>query len=197
MNKINSNLIIVISSPSGAGKTSVCKKLLDHDNYLGLSISDTTRPARDNEINGVDYNFIEEKEFKEKIENNAYIEYAKVFGNYYGSLCQNIIDHSESNKDILFDIDWQGASQLKNSSFLNIVTIFIVPPSKDTIYERLKLRAQTSGDDLNAINNRMKQYETEMSHKNDYDHIVINDNLDACVKEIEKIINYHRNNLVD
>ncbi len=197
MNKKNSNLIIVISSPSGAGKTSVCKKLLDQDHYLGLSVSDTTRPARDNETDGVDYNFIEEKDFKVKIKNNAYIEYAKVFGNYYGSLCQNIIDHSECNKDILFDIDWQGAVQLKNSSFLNIITIFIVPPSKDIVYERLKLRAKTSGDDLNAINKRMKQYETEMSHRNDYDYIVINDSLDTCVKEIKKIINYHRNNLMN
>ena len=191
--KVNNNrLIIVISSPSGAGKTSVCNNLIKRDMSIGLSISDTTRPARDNEVNGIDYNFIQESEFKKRIANKSYIEHAYVFGNYYGSLAKNINDHFENNKDILFDIDWQGALQLRKSSYSNIISIFIIPPSKDIIYERLRKRAIASGDDLDTINSRMKEYETDMSHKDDYDYVVINYKLDSCVDEIERIINKHR-----
>ncbi len=189
-------IIIVISSPSGAGKTSVCHKLIERDKSIALSISDTTRPARDNEEDGVDYNFIEEEEFKKRIKNNSYIEYANVFGNFYGSQYKNITNHFKNGRDVLFDIDWQGARQLKNSSFSNIVSIFIIPPSKDTIYKRLKLRAKTSGDDEKAIDKRMSKYETEMSHKNDYDYIVTNEKLVTCVKEIESIINSIRKNSI-
>ena len=190
-------IIIVISSPSGAGKTSVCRKLIERDKSIGLSISDTTRPPRDNEIDGVDYNFINEEEFKNNITNKSYIEYANVFGNFYGSRYQNIDNHFNKGRDILFDIDWQGAKQLKNSSFKNIVSTFIIPPSKDVIYQRLKSRAVTSGDNEQAIESRMNKYETEMRHKNDYDHVVINDKLETCVDEIETIIKNKRKNLFD
>ena len=193
----NKRIIIVISSPSGAGKTSACHKLIERDKSIALSISDTTRLPRDNEIDGVDYNFINEDEFKSRIKNKSYIEYANVFGNFYGSKYKNIINHFKNGSDVLFDIDWQGAKQLKNSSFKNIVSIFIVPPSKDAIYKRLKSRAVTSGDNENAIENRMNKYETEMRHKNDYDHVVINDKLETCVDELEKIINYKRISLID
>ena len=196
--KVNQNnrLIIVISSPSGAGKTSVCQKLTSRDKDIGLSISDTTRRARDNEVDGIDYNFIDESEFRQRIKNEVYIEHANVFGNFYGSLLSNITNNFKKNKDVLFDIDWQGASQLKKSSFSNIVSIFIIPPSKDSIYKRLKSRSKKSGDDNTAIDNRMKKYETEMSHKEDYDYIVINDDLETCVKEIENIIIKNRKNLI-
>ena len=192
--KVNQNnrLIIVISSPSGAGKTSVCQKLTSRDK----DISDTTRRARDNEVDGIDYNFIDESEFRQRIKNELYIEHANVFGNFYGSLLSNITNNFKKNKDVLFDIDWQGASQLKKSSFSNIVSIFIIPPSKDSIYKRLKSRSKKSGDDNTAIDNRMKKYETEMSHKEDYDYIVINDDLETCVKEIENIIIKNRKNLI-
>ena len=189
MTTINSNnLIIVISSPSGAGKTSVCHRLLERDDQLGLSISDTTRSARDNEIDGKDYNFISKDEFKRRIRENAYIEFATVFGNFYGSLYSNIEEHFSNGRDILFDIDWQGATQLKKSSYSNIISIFIIPPSKDTIFERLTSRSKRSGDNKESIENRMKEYETEMSHKDEYDYVVINNKLDACVTEIEQII---------
>ena len=193
----NKRIIIVISSPSGAGKTSACHKLIERDKSIALSISDTTRSPRDNEIDGVDYNFINEDEFKSRIKNKSYIEHANVFGNFYGSQYKNIINHFKNGSDVLFDIDWQGAKQLKNSSFKNIVSIFIVPPSKDAIYKRLKSRAVTSGDNEKAIENRMNKYETEMRHKNDYDHVVINDKLEACVDELEKIINNKRSSLID
>ena len=193
--KHNKKLIIVISSPSGAGKTSVCKKLVEKDKSMVLSVSDTTRPARDNEVNGLDYNFIEKSEFENRIKDNSYIEYANVFGNYYGSQYKNITDNFKNNKDILFDIDWQGADQLKKSNYSNIISIFIIPPSKDAIYQRLKSRAVSSGDDEEAIENRMNQYETEMSHKNEYEFVVINENLEKCVEEIEIIIKNKRKKL--
>ncbi len=198
MSQINHNkLIIVISSPSGAGKTSVCRKILDNDNSIGLSISDTTREARDNEIDGKDYNFINEEQFKYRIKKGDYIEYARVFGNYYGSLYSNISSYFENGMDVLFDIDWQGADQLRKSNYKNILTIFIVPPSKEAIYDRLKIRAKTSGDDEGSINNRMKAFETEMSHKEDYDFIVINENLDICVQKIIQIIEEYRKKLTN
>ena len=184
----NSGLLIVISSPSGAGKTSICKRLLKENNKINVSISDTTRAPRDNEINGNDYNFISENEFKRKIKNNEYIEFAKVFGNYYGSLKENVNSILSAGNDVLFDIDWQGAKQLRKSSYSNMLTFFIIPPSKDVIYERLKQRAKMSGDDEKAINKRMSMYETEMSHKQDYDHVVINEDIDKCVTEIKKLI---------
>ena len=184
----NSGLLIVISSPSGAGKTSICKRLLKENNKINVSISDTTRAPRDNEINGNDYNFISENEFKRKIKNNEYIEFAKVFGNYYGSLKENVNSILSAGNDVLFDIDWQGSKQLRKSSYSNMLTFFIIPPSKDVIYERLKQRAKMSGDDEKAINKRMSMYETEMSHKQDYDHVVINEDIDKCVTEIKKLI---------
>ncbi len=181
-------LIIVISSPSGAGKSSICKQLLKDDPHLNISISDTTRPPRDNETNGTDYNFIEKKEFERRIKNDEYIEYANVFGNYYGSLRKSVQTLIVNGFDVLFDIDWQGSLQLKGSNQPNLLTIFITPPSKEIIYERLKLRAEKSGDNEQAIQYRMKMYETEMSHQNEYEYIVENDSFDDCVLKIKKII---------
>ena len=181
-------LIIVISSPSGAGKSSICKQLLMDDPKLNISISDTTRLPRDNETNGRDYNFIEINEFKSRIKNNEYIEYANVFGNFYGSRHKNVQNLLDCGFDVLFDIDWQGSLQLKASSQPNLLTIFITPPSKEVIYERLKLRAEKSGDNEQAIQYRMQMYETEMSHRNEYEHIVENDKFEECIFKIKKII---------
>ena len=181
-------LIIVISSPSGAGKSSICKRLLNDDPQLSISISDTTRPPRDNEINGQDYNFIEKKKFESRISNNEYIEYAKVFGNYYGSLYKNVENLLDNGFDVLFDIDWQGSLQLKASNQTNLLTIFITPPSKKIIYERLKLRAEKSGDNEQDIKYRMEMYETEMSHQNEYEYIVENNDFEECVLKIKNII---------
>ena len=181
-------LIIVISSPSGAGKSSICKQLLNDDPQLNISISDTTRSPRDNETNGTDYNFIEKEEFERRIKNNEYIEYAKVFGNYYGSLYKDVQKSLDNGFDVLFDIDWQGSLQLKDSNLPNLLTIFITPPSKEIVYERLKSRAEKSGDDEQAIQYRMKMYETEMSHQNEYEYIVENDRFEECVLKIKEII---------
>ena len=181
-------LIIVISSPSGAGKSSICKRLLKDDPHISISISDTTRAPRDNETNGTDYNFIEKKEFERRIKNNEYIEYANVFGNYYGSLYKDVQKSLDSGYDVLFDIDWQGSLQLKASNQPNLLTIFITPPSKEKIYERLKLRAEKSGDNEQAIQYRMEMYETEMSHQNEYEYTVENDKFEECILKIKRII---------
>lgn len=195
-NILNSKkMIIVISSPSGAGKSSICKQLLKDDPQLSISISDTTRPPRDNETNGTDYNFIDKNEFVNRINNNEYIEYANVFGNYYGSLHKDVQNSLDNGCDVLFDIDWQGSLQLKASNQPNLLTIFITPPSKEIIYERLKLRAEKSGDNEQAIQYRMEMYETEMSHQDEYEHIVVNDNFEECVLKIKKIILEARNKL--
>ncbi len=188
-------LIIVISSPSGAGKSSICKKLLKDDPQLNISISDTTRPPRDNETHGTDYNFIDKNEFMRRIKNNEYIEYANVFGNYYGSLHKNVQESLDNNFDVLFDIDWQGSLQLKASNQPNLLTIFIVPPSKKIIYERLKLRAEKSGDNEQAIQYRMEMFETEMRHQDEYEYIVENNDFENCIAEIKKIIADTRNKL--
>ncbi len=194
-NTISKKLIIIISSPSGAGKSSICKRLLEDDSNIKMSISDTTRLPRDNEIDGDDYNFITNEKFKIRVANNKYIEYAKVFGNYYGSLNKNVKRNLNSGFDVLFDIDWQGSLQLKNSNHPNILTIFITPPSKEEIFKRLKLRAKKSGDDEQAINNRLNMYETEMSHHNEYDYLVENNNFEECISRIKKIIENTRKKL--
>ena len=191
-NNFSSNQLIIISSPSGAGKSSICKRLILEDKSIKISISDTTRPPRNNEIDGNDYNFVSMEKFKNRIANNEYIEYANVFGNYYGSLYENVNDTLNKGFDILFDIDWQGSLQLKKSQYPNILTIFIIPPSKDAIYKRLKQRALRSGDNAEAINERLNLYETEMSHKNEYQYVVVNDDFENCIYEIKSIIDKAR-----
>ena len=187
-NNINKALIIIISSPSGAGKTSICRKLLKLDPNIKLSISVTTRTARDNEVNGQDYYFVNVDEFQYMVNNNKFLEYAKVFNNYYGSLRKNVDEHLSNGNDVLFDIDWQGAQQLVKSDYSKIVTIFILPPSKESIEKRLLMRKNDSGDNIETVKNRMLEYETEVSHQEEYQYIVINRDLDECTNEIIKII---------
>ena len=189
---INKPLIIIISSPSGAGKTSICKNILSLDSNIKLSVSVTTRPARDNEIDGKDYHFIDSEKFKSMLKDNQFLEYAKVFNNYYGSLRKYVDSYLAHGNDVLFDIDWQGAQQIVNSDYDNIVTIFIMPPSKKSIEERLLIRQKDSGDNPETVKSRMLEYETEISHKNEYNYIVINDNLEECTNEIIKIIQNER-----
>ena len=187
-NNINKALIIIISSPSGAGKTSICRKLLKLDPNIKLSISVTTRTARDNEVNGQDYYFVNVDEFEYMVNKNKFLEHAKVFNNYYGSLRKNVDEHLSNGNDVLFDIDWQGAQQLVKSDYSKIVTIFILPPSKESIEKRLLMRKNDSGDNIEIVKNRMLEYETEVSHQEEYQYIVINKDLDKCTNEIIKII---------
>ena len=187
------NLLIIISSPSGTGKTSICKKLINQDERIKLSVSHTTRSPRDNEINGVDYYFISSDEFKSKIIDQNFLEYAKVFGNYYGTSKKNVKDLLSKDCDVLFDIDWQGASQILHTNLAKIVTIFLIPPSKEAVMERLEKRSKETGDNYEAFQKRMSEYDNEMSHSNEYNYVVINDDIEDCVKKVINIINNERN----
>ena len=185
-------LLIIISSPSGAGKTSVCKKIINYDNKIKLSISHTTRAPRDNEINGIDYFFIAGKEFNNKISDHSFLEYANVFGNYYGTSKENVEKTLSENFDVLFDIDWQGAEQILKTNLAKIVTIFLVPPSKEAVFERLKKRSNETGDGPESIQRRMLEYENEMTHANEYNYIVLNDDIEECTKKVINIIENER-----
>ena len=195
MNNITENknkLLIIISSPSGAGKTSVCKKIIKYDEKIKLSVSHTTRAPRNNEINGVDYIFVSSEKFNSKILNKCFLEYANVFGNFYGTSKSNVEEILSRDYDVLFDIDWQGAAQISNSNLAKIVTIFLVPPSKEVVLGRLEKRSKETGDDYNAIQRRMLEYENEMEHANEYNYIVVNDNIDECTKKVISIIKKER-----
>ena len=195
MNSIITNknkLLIIISSPSGTGKTTICKKIIKHDKKVKLSVSHTTRSPRDNEINGEDYFFISNDKFNSKILDKQFLEYANVFGNYYGTSKKNVEEILSKDYDVLFDIDWQGAAQILNSRLAKIITIFLVPPSKEVVLERLKKRSEVTGDNQKAIQRRMLEYENEMGHSNKYSYVIVNDDIEKCTKKVIKIIRDER-----
>ena len=179
---------LVLSSPSGAGKTSISKKLLIKDKTLSLSISCTTRPIRTGEINKKDYIFINNKQFNKLISKNEFIEYANVFGYRYGTLKKSVNSFFKKNKDVLFDIDWQGYQQLKQSN-MDVVGIFILPPSKKELVKRLKTRGR---DTPKEMRKRMSLVQNEVSHFPEYDYVVINKNMSECVNQILNIIKSER-----
>lgn len=182
-------ILIVISSPSGAGKTTICKKLLELDGCIKPSISITTRKPRKNEVGGIDYIFTTEEDFNLRIINNEFLEYADVFGNKYGTLVSSVNKILQMNHDVLFDIDWQGTQQLSQSNN-NILTIFILPPNKDEIEKRLRERERESSEQI--VLERMSKFEDELSHWKEYDYVVTNDSLDNCIVEIRDIISAER-----
>ena len=177
-----------MSSPSGAGKTSLSKKILQKDKSIRLSISCTTRPKRKGEINNKDYLFISEDLFKKKIKTNSFLEHALVFGHRYGTLKESVEKLFDKKKDVLFDIDWQGFQQLKQSG-LNVVGIFILPPNKKELKNRLKNRDRDTADEMEK---RMSLAKDEISHFPEYDYVVINKDLIECTSQILNIINSER-----
>ena len=185
------SILIIISSPSGAGKTSVCKRLLELDNKIRPSISVTTREPRNNETNGVDYIFTSTTDFEKKISGGEFLEYANVFNNKYGTLASATKDLLNQNFDVLFDIDWQGTQQLSQNNN-NILTIFILPPDKSEIERRLKKREAENLESVDIIVERMSKFEDELSHWKEYDYVVTNDNFDICISEILNIITAER-----
>ncbi len=182
------NFCIVLSSPSGAGKTSISKKLLSKDEAISLSISCTTRPIRKNELNKKDYIFVNNSKFKKLISENKFLEYANVFGYKYGTLKQTVEKFFKMKKDVLFDIDWQGYQQLKQSE-LEVVGIFILPPSKKDLINRLKNRGRDTSTEMKK---RMNLVQDEISHFPEYDYVVINKDLNICVSQIQNIVNSER-----
>ena len=178
-------LMFVLSSPSGAGKTSLSKKILELDSKISLSISFTTRPARPGENDGEDYFFVDNKIFGDMRDNNEFLEYAKVFDYYYGTPKKPILDTLISGKDVLFDIDWQGTQQLMNESKDDLVKVFVLPPSVEELERRLKERKQ---DDDEIIQKRMSRASDEMSHYAEYDYILVNDDFNETIKSIMAIL---------
>ncbi len=184
----SNNFCIVLSSPSGAGKTSISKKLLKIDKSISLSISCTTRPKRKGEMHKKDYLFISEKQFTDFVKKNQFLEHAQVFGFKYGTLKKTILTFFKKKKDVLFDIDWQGFQQLKQTN-MEVVGIFILPPSKKELVNRLKTRGR---DTRGEMKKRMNLVQNEISHFPEYDYVVINKDINICVKQIKNIIDSER-----
>ena len=184
-------IIVILSSPSGAGKTTLVKKIALRKKYK-ISISHTTRKPRSNERNGKDYNFVNKDEFKKLIKKKKFLEYAKVFKNYYGSLKETVIKKLKKGENVIFDIDWQGTKQIKNKKLrYKIITIFILPPTKNELFKRLLKRDQK---DKKIAKERMKQFKNDVMHWKDYDFAVINDKIESCYKLIINFINKKKKN---
>ena len=177
--------IFIFSSPSGAGKTTLVKLVSKKENFT-ISISHTTRKPRSNEVNGKDYHFVDDKTFQSLIKQKEFLEYAKVFDNYYGTSRSPVIKNLSEGINILFDIDWQGSKQIKSQSKnFNIFSFFVLPPSKEVLFERLSNRDMK---DKLIASERMKEFYKDIKHWVDYDYVVINDNLDICYNEVIEVI---------
>jgi len=187
----NEGTMIILSSPSGAGKTTLVNLLAKLDNFE-ISISHTTRKPRVNETPNKDYFFVDEKEFKRLINNEEFLEYAKVFSNFYGTTRTPVIDKLNRGKNVLFDIDWQGADQIKNKRLdYKLITFFILPPSKEVLFERLSNRDMK---DKLIAEERMKQFGRDVLHWINYDYVLINQNLEDCYLKIYNLIQAEINN---
>jgi guanylate kinase len=184
----NKNIMIVLSSPSGAGKTTITKKIQQKYHSFKISVSHTTRKPRTNEVDGIDYKFVSKETFEEDLNDGKFYEHAKIFENLYGTSKESV-DKLFKTNDIIFDIDWQGTKQLSNFKNLNLIKIYIMAPNKKVLKERLIKRNQ---DSKQEVEKRFKTYEADIKHWEDYDYIVINKNLEQCFKQIENIIVSHK-----
>ncbi len=184
-------VMVILSSPSGAGKTTLVKKISLANNFQ-ISISHTTRPPRTNEINGEDYFFVNKDKFEILIKKKEFLEYAKVFENYYGSSKQAVIKNLDNGKNVIFDIDWQGSEQIKKKKLnYKLITFFILPPSRKVLFKRLSNRDMK---DKNIVE-RMKQFDQDILRWKNYDFVVINDELEKCYYEITNLLKSSINNL--
>ena len=195
MSSTKDGTMIILSSPSGAGKTTLVKLLAETKNYQ-ISISHTTRRPRQNEISGKDYFFTNEKDFKELVKKGEFLEHAKVFNNFYGTILKPVKNNLDKGQNVIFDIDWQGAQQIKNKKLkYKLITFFVLPPSKEVLFNRLSNRDMK---DKVIVEERMKEFNKDVLHWRNYDYVVINDELENCFKEIcvliESEINKTKNN---
>jgi guanylate kinase len=202
MSDLKVGIMVIVSSPSGAGKTTLVKKI-SSENSFSISISHTTRKPRSYELDGSHYFFVSNSEFKKLISNEKFLEYAKVFNNYYGSIKDTVIDKLNKGENIIFDIDWQGTEQIKQKNLkYKIITVFILPPSREELFERLLKRDQ---NDEKITNERMKQFKKDVLHWKNYDFVVINDNIQKCYNQIidfidkkkreEVVFNYNKSRI--
>ena len=182
------NIMVILSSPSGVGKTTITKKIQQKYQSFKISVSHTTRSPRSNEVDGVDYHFVSHQKFEKLIKEKKFYEYAKIFENYYGTLKKNV-DESIKKNDLIFDIDWQGTKQLSKIENLRIIKIYLITSNKDELKRRLVKRNQNSNEE---IKKRFNAFDEDIKHWNDYDYIVINKNLDVCFRQIESIIKNHK-----
>lgn len=178
-------LMMVLSSPSGAGKTSLAKKLLSDDDQIDMSVSMTTRPTRKGEVEAIDYYFVDKPQFTNAISDNELLEWAEVFGNFYGTPRKRVEAQLSLGRDVLFDIDWQGTQQLHEKVGQDLVRVFILPPSVAALEERLKRRGQ---DNEEVVRARMKQAASQISHWAEYDYVIINENLEDSLIELKSIL---------
>ncbi len=183
--------MLVLSSPSGAGKSTIARAILERDPHIYMSVSATTRKARSGEEDGLDYFFITEREFLEQAMDNQFLEHAEVFGNMYGTPRKPVYEKLDNGKDVLFDIDWQGTEQLKKKCKKDVVSIFILPPTMQELESRLRNRGQ---DKEEVIQNRMSKASNEISHWDSYDYILINKDLDETIEKVHNILKAERSN---
>ena len=181
--------MLVLSSPSGAGKTSICKKVISLDKKISLSVSYTTRPKRKSEKDGKYYFFVSKEKFEVLKKRNFFIEFANVFDHWYGTPKNFIENNLNNGDDVIFDIDWQGAQKLSDFSKNDVVSVFILPPSNKELHERLKKRAE---DSVETVSKRMSKARSEISHWIEYDYVLINHNLMDCSVEVLNILNAER-----
>jgi guanylate kinase len=181
MSDFKVGIMVIVSSPSGAGKTTLVKKISSENNF-SISISHTTRKPRNYELDGSHYFFVSNSEFKKLISNEKFLEYAKVFNNYYGSLKDTVIEKLNKGENIIFDIDWQGTQQIKQKDLkYKIITVFLLPPSREELFKRLLKREQNNEK---IANERMKQFKKDVLHWKNYDFVIINDNIQRCYNRI-------------
>lgn len=182
-------LMLILSSPSGAGKTTIARKLLEEDGEIAMSVSVTTRPMREGEVEGRDYYFVDQAEFDRMVEDNAFYEWATVFGHSYGTPKAQIRAGLKDGRDFLFDIDWQGTQQLYQKAEVDVVRVFILPPSLEELHRRLIGR---NTDAPEVIAARMARAQAEISHWDGYDYVVVNDNVDTCFGKVREILDAER-----
>ena len=188
MSHDNENIMVILSSPSGVGKTTLTKKIQQKYQSFKISVSHTTRSPRSNEVDGVDYHFVSQEKFETLIKDEKFYEYAKIFENYYGTL-KNNVDEAIKTNDIIFDIDWQGTKQLSRFKRLNLIKIFLITENKEELKKRLIKRNQNTKKE---IEKRFNSFDHDIKHWNDYDYIIINKNLEVCFNQIEKIIENYK-----
>ena len=192
MSSNKDGIMVILSSPSGAGKTTLVKLLSERKKFI-ISISHTTRKPRINEVDGKDYYFVDHDNFQNSIKNNEFLEYAEVFKNLYGTKKKSVIENLENGQNVIFDIDWQGAHQIKNKKLnYKLITFFVLSPSKEILFQRLSNRDMK---DKLIVDERMKEFEKDILHWKEYDYVVINNKLDICYEEISSLIDSCINNL--
>ena len=179
-------VLVILSSPSGAGKTSVARALVEENKNFSFSVSATTRKSRPGEVNGREYHFLTDNEFRERIDDGQFLEHAKVFGNLYGTPLEPVMESINDGKDLIFDVDWQGGKQIRSSSLSKfVISIFILPPSIKALQERLMKRAQDSSE---TVKDRMTKSIGEIMHWKEYDYVIVNNNFEQTLHEVKSII---------